>query len=154
MNDGEDVPARAAGFGGDAVRSARDVSARFAAPARDVFVLKDGGIREAEAAYAGFDGVRAILGARLDDTDAVRGGAVRGELTLAGADRGKSAIRGAERLADALVACFERGSSDSAKTGAASAVAANHATNESQRFPLFLFMGHLRRPDCVATPRL
>jgi hypothetical protein len=84
----------------------------------------------------------------------VRGGAVRGELTLAGADRGESVIGGAERLADALDACFERGSPVSAKTGAASAVAANHATNESQGFPSCLFMGHLRRPDCAATLRL
>ncbi|MDO8629047.1 MAG: hypothetical protein Q7R41_01015 [Phycisphaerales bacterium] len=125
-------------------------------------MLKDGGIREAEAAGAGLDGARATLCARLEGTDAVRGafrpndaplamlvrgGAVRGELTLAGADRGAPAIRGTERLADARDAGLERSSrSAPAWSGTAINIAATNAATEIQRPLLFVFMGNLRRP--------
>ena len=106
-NDEEDVPVRVAGFGGETVRCARAESDRFAAPTRDVFILNDDGIRDAEGAYVGFAGVRAMLCARLERTGAVRGafrpndallamlvraGGVRGDLTLAGTDRGALAV--------------------------------------------------------------
>jgi hypothetical protein len=133
-----------------------------------VFALKDDGIREAEAAGAGLDGARALLRARLDGTDAVRGafrpddaalamlvrgGVVRVELTLAGADRGEPAIGGAERLADAREACLERPSrSAPAWSGTAINIAATNAATEIQRPLLCVFMGNLRRPILHGAP--
>jgi hypothetical protein len=131
-------------------------------------MLNDDGIREGEAAYAGFDGARAILCARLVATDAargalrpndaplamlVRGGAVRGELTLAGADRDEPTIVGTERLADPRDSGLERPSRSAPPwSGTAMNIATTNEATEIQRPVHCVFMGNLRRPILHGAP--